>query len=498
MDRLKIHMKKDHSGKKATEETLSTSYPTPSPTPTSSTPLIPLSTSAKPKPPVVDHRNDSAFKDISLESKNHFTSKYDRMIAEEKKRIHQSQYEKQKEIERQLKKPPTVYLSDSNQAFIQHLLQQQEDVMRGVELPTIPTEEIKGELRELGFSMEVIQKALNIPTNRTAVDCIDWCCIHLKDSDLPLQFRSSGNQMSLQKLNKGNETFLDYLLEFGFNEKAYREKVDRGMKDDMILPELLVKVIPDFTTRNRGSEEEMVLNEELEALKSIYYEIEERWFGDLQLLRYTGEEFTAVFVLSKSFSYPQCKPIVFIMAKEIAKHQRLDFMRFIYNKFEVGHPNLLYEIILDYEDLMKEYQKELLKPVTILSSHHSKRSAAPIRQHKTERIIDKQTLEGNPTPQVTKQRQDLPITKYRAEVLQMIQSNQISLVSGGTGCGKSTQVPQFLIEEFKQSNQKDLNIIVCEPRRISCLGLYNRILVEQGFSSGSSCPVGYQVRGDSK
>ena len=72
------------------------------------------------------------------------------------------------------------------------------------------------------------------------------------------------------------------------------------------------------------------------------------------------------------------------------------------------------------------------------------------------------------------------------------------LLNGGTGCGKSTQVPQFLLEEFRESQASNLNIIVCEPRRISCLGLYNRVIEEQGYKEGTSCPIGYQVRGDSK
>ena len=80
----------------------------------------------------------------------------------------------------------------------------------------------------------------------------------------------------------------------------------------------------------------------------------------------------------------------------------------------------------------------------------------------------------------------------------MVASDQVSILSGGTGCGKSTQVPQFLLEEFRSSSMKELNIIVCEPRRISCLGLYNRVIEEQGFEEGPSCPIGYQVRGDSK
>ena len=78
-----------------------------------------------------------------------------------------------------------------------------------------------------------------------------------------------------------------------------------------------------------------------------------------------------------------------------------------------------------------------------------------------------------------------------------LKDKEFIAIVGSSGCGKSTQVPQFLIDDFKQSKEDDLNIIVCEPRRISCLGLYSRVLAEQGIKASSSCPIGYQVRGDS-
>ena len=85
------------------------------------------------------------------------------MMAEEKKRIHMSQSEKRKEIERQLNRPPTVFLSESNQTFIQTLLQEQEEKLRQVCDSREDEKSIRKELEELGFSSSVIQKALAVP-----------------------------------------------------------------------------------------------------------------------------------------------------------------------------------------------------------------------------------------------------------------------------------------------------------------------------------------------
>ena len=119
------------------------------------------------------------------------------------------------------------------------------------------------------------------------------------------------------------------------------------------------------------------------------------------------------------------------------------------------------------------------------------------RQVRAARVLDRTALYGKPSAQVSAQRRALPITAYKDQVLKMVEQHQVCIISGGTGCGKSTQVPQFLLEQFREGREKDLNVVVCEPRRISCLGLYNRVMEEQGYSA-EDCPVGYQVRGDAK
>lgn len=496
MNSLKVHMKKDHNGKKTVSEQtvpIQTTHPVvPSPPPTQPS-------ESKPTRVIADHRNDDELKDLSLESKNHFTSKYDRMMAEERKRVKQSQYEKRKEIDKQLKRPPTVFLSEANQSFIQALLRQQEQQMNHGTNSTQSHDSIRKELEEQGFSTAVIAKALSVPTNLTAVDCIDWCCVHLRDSDLPPQYRSAGKQLDVTTFKK-NDSSDSLLLEFGFEESAVKQFTGKGIRFEEVLFELLSNQIPSFQRKQRNEEEKMSLNEEVEALKAIYSEeVSEKWIDGIQLLQYTCDRYRMIFVLSEFFSYPQSRPIIFVITKEISKQQRLDMMKFIYEKYDHPSSGFLYEMIIDYDELIQSFQKQLLQILTPVSPLPvSKQPSKTIPVHHKPRVIEKSSLIGTPSPAIQTQRQGLPITHYKNEVLSLIHSNQISLVSGGTGCGKSTQVPQFLIENFIDSEEKQLNIVVCEPRRISCLGLYNRVLAEKGYTAGKACPVGYQVRGDSK
>lgn len=74
---------------------------------------------------------------------------------------------------------------------------------------------------------------------------------------------------------------------------------------------------------------------------------------------------------------------------------------------------------------------------------------------------------------------------------------QVLVVSGETGCGKTTQLPQFILEdEISALRGANCNIICTQPRRISAISVAARISSERGESLGES--VGYQIRLESK
>lgn len=96
----------------------------------------------------------------------------------------------------------------------------------------------------------------------------------------------------------------------------------------------------------------------------------------------------------------------------------------------------------------------------------------------------------------TKARESLPIHAMRREIMETINDNSVVLIRGNTGCGKTTQIAQFILEDYVASGQGAwCNIAVTQPRRISAVSVSERIAYERSELLGES--VGYSVRFES-
>ncbi|XP_047107788.1 ATP-dependent DNA/RNA helicase DHX36-like isoform X1 [Schistocerca piceifrons] len=93
-------------------------------------------------------------------------------------------------------------------------------------------------------------------------------------------------------------------------------------------------------------------------------------------------------------------------------------------------------------------------------------------------------------------RRTLPAYKMQKEILEIIAANQVVLLSGETGCGKTTQVAQFILDaEIAAERGSICRIVNTQPRRISAISVAQRVAEERDEPCGgqdSSC--GYQIR----
>ncbi|KAG8273782.1 ATP-dependent RNA helicase tdrd9 [Homalodisca vitripennis] len=76
------------------------------------------------------------------------------------------------------------------------------------------------------------------------------------------------------------------------------------------------------------------------------------------------------------------------------------------------------------------------------------------------------------------------------DILSMIELNQVCIIKGPTGCGKSTQIPQFILDSHVERGSH-CNIIVTQPRRIAAIAIAQHVCEERKWEVGGL--VGYQV-----
>ncbi|KAI1107888.1 P-loop containing nucleoside triphosphate hydrolase protein [Jackrogersella minutella] len=87
------------------------------------------------------------------------------------------------------------------------------------------------------------------------------------------------------------------------------------------------------------------------------------------------------------------------------------------------------------------------------------------------------------------QREFLPAFAVREDLLRVIRDNQVVIVVGETGSGKTTQLTQFLYED----GYGERGIIGCtQPRRVAAMSVAKRVAEEMEVKLGST--VGYAIR----
>jgi ATP-dependent RNA helicase DHX37/DHR1 len=96
-------------------------------------------------------------------------------------------------------------------------------------------------------------------------------------------------------------------------------------------------------------------------------------------------------------------------------------------------------------------------------------------------------------PEIQEARYQLPVVAEEQKIMEAIHNNDVVVICGATGSGKTTQVPQFLYEAgYGSPNGPTPGMIgVTQPRRVAAVSMSKRVAQELGDHSHV---VGYQIR----
>lgn len=126
------------------------------------------------------------------------------------------------------------------------------------------------------------------------------------------------------------------------------------------------------------------------------------------------------------------------------------------------------------------------------------------RKKRIPKVINKVIVPGTPaihipvfrSPELQVSRMSLPVVMEELPIMEAIMANDVIILSGETGSGKTTQVPQFLYEAgfgFKDNPKFPGMIGITQPRRVAAISMAQRVADEMGLLDGQ---VSYQVRYD--
>nr|XP_023018552.1 putative ATP-dependent RNA helicase DHX30 [Leptinotarsa decemlineata] len=82
---------------------------------------------------------------------------------------------------------------------------------------------------------------------------------------------------------------------------------------------------------------------------------------------------------------------------------------------------------------------------------------------------------------MAKEKVKLPISDFKEKIIDQVNSHQVVIIKGEPGCGKSTRVPQYILEAWAKdaSFGKPGKIAVTQPRRIAAISLSQRVAAER-------------------
>lgn len=386
---------------------------------------------------------------------------------------------------------------------------------------------LKNKLLSLKFREPHVEEAM------TYQDPLSFLLFNLPEDDLPPFFHKRSedtkNKVEISLLPLTTRLMVEKLVESGVsNDEALYALHETEMDEAKAASNLTQNLVPGvtFTEEYHTSEEESkeMWIDETNGLKSIYDDrceiinesscfqinLNEKLKLKLRLYRSDNYPYTLpgiiVSTFDKKYKLPNYikKNILIKLVTYIKKSHMLGDM-LIYNIMEwlddhleniINNPGKL----LTEEDIEKSSHTNL-GSLNTSSSNISKNSrgrrADELSKDALKKMKDEFTARSDSADYKLMQniRSALPAWSKRKAIVDLVNNHEVVLVTGETGSGKSTQVVQFLLDEIIKNNEST-KLLCTQPRRISAIGLAERVSDERCSKCGDE--VGYIIRGVNK
>lgn len=390
------------------------------------------------------------------------------------------------------------------------------------------------EFTGLGFRKSHVEEAVMECKDRE--EALEWLLIHVPEDDLPKWSLPEGYTagISIASGNMRREASVQRLAAAGYSADLCEKILDANGDHEGHAAEALQNSLVEIEVNEKSAgnvtsslvketgEEYSIWAEEQDTLAAIFGDrfsmtSSDIYHVELQIL---GSSSPLALSIRKSKSYPQTAPVISLNSPGLPAYIQLSIIRQAIKKANtdyLGEPMIFNLVdwleneipkIIESPGSLKTVSagitgiretpnivpKKLLnprrKPINAINCHVGDPQSIAL----LERWLLKQQTPRQQT--MLRGRQLLPAWALRHAVVEAVDDHQVTIISGETGSGKSTQAVQFILDDMIQRKcGSAVNIICTQPRRISALSLADRVSAERCSPVGDE--VGFAIRGES-
>jgi ATP-dependent RNA helicase DHX57 len=407
----------------------------------------------------------------------------------------------------------------------------------GVVMTPQARDAIVKEFRDLGFRQSHIEEAVTECKDRE--ETLEWLLIHVPEDDLPRWAMPENYTagVSVGAVDLKREGAIKRLAQSGYSIDLCRKVLDANGGDEGRAAEILQRILltgEAKETDGRDSPAEWETgpsdpdktadecwDEEMASLEAGFGDHFQRLSPDvceIKILSVTNGAKTNIdtrIQFRKSPHYP--KEIILSVAADLPAYIKLSILKkaLAYSAESLEGEDMKIYFLASW--IQEEINDVIGKPgalrevSTVASTASEERSKYQPRKKKAPRHprplnwtsspqSKEEFLRRQQAPSYQKMlaaRKNLPAWSVQDEIIQTVTEHQVTIISGETGSGKSTQSVQFILDDlYKRALGNSANLIVTQPRRISALGLADRVAEERCSTVGQE--VGYSIRGENK
>ncbi|KAL2879399.1 putative ATP-dependent RNA helicase ucp12 [Colletotrichum sp. CLE4] len=402
-----------------------------------------------------------------------------------------------------------------------------------IQIPAAQKKAIVEELSKLGFRRSHVEEATEICKDRE--ETLEWLLIHVPEDDLPRWAlpESYAAGISVASMDLKKEAVIKRLSESGYALDLCARVLEEaggseGRAAELLQLRLLGQVSGDESRSTAedllppGVSADELWDDEVSAMESSFGDLFKKTSADiiqvkLEKVKNAGKPVEAAVQVRKTPNYPA--QLNFAVVAPLPAQIKLSIIKQTIGYLDDSYWEEPMKVFVAIDWIQQNINDIIERPGKLSdisavastaseipnearsqrASNKSQRAPKPISWTPDERSRDDwlRRTEDPAWEKMMSKRQKLPAWQVRDKIVQTVEHNHVTIISGETGSGKSTQSMQFILDDlYNRGLGKCVNMLVTQPRRISALGLADRVAEERCSRVGDE--IGYAIRGENR